>query len=141
MIAARVMIDAAGLSPEYLLIIVAAPTGVTYQHQCGGYACDQRAQEGFLVQVGEVNSAGIIYDWFWKHFQGTCMNATVWSDVLIDELAQIIAGIPCWHTDANGKDDQGFLKLDRERMEECVEAWIPVLSPYGLAILVLNNSD
>jgi hypothetical protein len=138
---ARVMIDADGLSPEYLLIIVAAPTGVVYEHQCDGTTCDQRSQEGFLVQVGEEGSPGVIYDWFWKHFRGTGMTAAGWSDLLVDELELVIAGIPCWHIDSHGRDERGFLKLDRARIDECVEAWIPVLSPYGPAILVLNNSD
>jgi hypothetical protein len=138
---AKVMIDADGSSADYLFIIVAAPTGVIYQHQCGGTACDQRSQEGFLVQVGEKESPDVIYDWFWERFHGTGANPTAWADVLVDELERLVAGVSCWHTDAQDRDSREFLKLDRMRMDECVEAWIPVLSPYGPAILVLNNSD
>lgn len=29
-----------------------APTGVVYQQQCAGVACDQREVEGFLVPLG-----------------------------------------------------------------------------------------
>jgi len=138
---ARVSIDSDG---EYLLIIVVAPTGVIYSQQCGGYGCDQRSLEGFVVQVGDEKSPGIIYDWFWKHFEGTCMNAAQWNDDNIAELEKLIAGVSCWYLDPDGRSvlgDLEYLKLDRERMDECVEAWIPVLSPYGPAILVLHNSD
>ena len=126
---------------EYLFIIVAASTGVVYEHQCAGYANLQRTQEGFLVQVGGIGSADLVSDWFWKRFEGTCMNEGAWSDLLIGELEEIVSGIPCCYRTASGREEQEFLRLDRDRIAECVEAWIPVLSPYGPAILVLNNSD
>jgi hypothetical protein len=141
MITARVTVESDG---EYLFIIVAAPTGVLYLQQCGGTACDERSQEGFLVQVGEERSAGVIYEWFWEQFQGSCMNAAGWNDKLVTELEKLIAKVSCWYLDPKGQSRLGnlqYLKLDRARMNECVEAWIPVLSPYGPAILVLNNSD
>jgi hypothetical protein len=31
--------------------------------------------------------------------------------------------------------------LDKARTAECVEAWIPVFTPYGRGILTLTNSD
>jgi hypothetical protein len=38
-------------------------------------------------------------------------------------------------------DKREFLQLDVARMHECVEAWIPVVTPYGRGILTLKNSD
>ncbi len=139
---AHVMIDADGTVADYLLLIVAAPTGVHYQHQCGGYACLQLSQEGFLVQVGAKDSAERLFQWFWKHFKGNCMNATAWKEEhLVEELGTLVSTLPCYHTNEAGEDTRHFLQLDRGRMDECVEAWIPVHSPYGPGILVLDNSD
>jgi hypothetical protein len=38
-------------------------------------------------------------------------------------------------------DERAFLDLDRSRLEELTEAWIPVRSAYGPGVLVFANSD
>jgi hypothetical protein len=138
---ATVPLDADGTSHDYLLMIVAAATGVTYTHQCGGFACLQNSMEGYLVQAGTPEDERRIYDWFQREFEGACMNASAWNPENIRILEGLISQVACWHTNITGHDSRHFLQLDQARMHECVEAWIPVHSPYGPGILVLNNSD
>lgn len=134
-------INADGMLGDYLLLIVLAPTHIYYTHQCGGYSCDQKRAEGFLVPVGVANDLERLNHWFELTFGGFCMDASVWDAKKTESLARIIAKIQCWHSDEEGNDQVHYLKLDRSRMSECIEAWIPVLSPYGAGILVLANSD
>jgi Family of unknown function (DUF6210) len=136
-----VFIDADGASEPYLLLLVLSPTNVVYAHQCGGYSCMQNSAEGFLVQIGDPGTREELYSWFQSEFDGSCMNSSVWDKSRIDALAEIVSRVSCWHTDSQGNDTRNFLVLDRGRMHQCVEAWIPVVSTYGQGIMVLKNSD
>jgi hypothetical protein len=126
-----------------LLLVVGAPTGVVYATQCAGHLNEERSMEGFLVPVGGEREAKQLFDWFWANFRGHCYPSGVrLSAEQVSELRQMVGEIPCWLT---SKDDEGtergFLELDLSRIDECVEAWIPVLSPLGAGVLTLNNSD
>jgi Family of unknown function (DUF6210) len=125
-----------------LQVIVEHPTGVVYAHQCAGYLTELMAVEGFLIPIGGPDAARRIYGWFWQAFEGTGYAPDGWTKERIDQLASLVAEIPCWLTHADGKrDERRFLELDRGRIGECVEAWIPVATPYGPGILVVENSD
>jgi len=140
----HVVLDPDGTSKPGLIVIVEARTGVTYEQQCGGYATEQRTTEGFLIPVGSPADARKIYDWFWATFKGCCYTSpgrSLWAPDTIAQLERLIGEIPCWHSTRGGADQRHYLKLNAESMDECVEAWIPVLTPYGSGILTLNNSD
>jgi hypothetical protein len=125
-----------------LLLIVKAPTGIIYAQQCGGFATIAMSTEGFLIPVGGEDEAKIIFDWFWEKFKGHCyQRQNAWTSELVTELGNLVGKIPCWFTTSNGDDQRHFLELDTSKMDECIEAWIPVNSPYGSAILTLKNSD
>ncbi len=125
-----------------MLTIVAHPTGVVYSHQCGGHSSLEQSLEGFLIPLGEPDLAQGIFDWFWREFRGHCYAPeTDWTADRITKLRDLIAEIPCWHTGESREDSRSFLQLDTVRMRECVEAWIPILTPYGPGILILKNSD
>ncbi|MEY4180616.1 MAG: hypothetical protein RLY70_4190 [Planctomycetota bacterium] len=137
-----VFLNPDGTQETGLVVIVEHGTGVRYAQQCGGIATEIRAIEGFLVPVGGPSAAKKVYQWFWKRFAGHCSTGEVeWREELIAELATLIATIPCWLTRSNGKDERHKLELNVARIDECVEAWIPVLTPYGPGILTLDNSD
>ncbi len=137
-----VFLNPDGKQEPGLVVIVEHGTGVRYAQQCGGMSTEIRAIEGFLVPVGGPSAAKKVYQWFWKRFAGHCSAGEVeWTEELTAELAALIATIPCWLTRSNGKDERHKLELDAARMDECVEAWIPVLTPYGPGILTLDNSD
>ena len=60
----------------------------------------------------------------------------------MDELAKLVRANSCWLTTPDGHDDERrFVQLDRDRIDECVEAWIPVKTVYGPGNLALRNSD
>jgi hypothetical protein len=125
-----------------LLVIVEAQTGVTYQQQCGGYIVEQCTAEGFLVPVGSQADAKKIYDWFWVTFKGHCYPSPgLWTPDTISQLRLLVGQIRCWHSTCEGKNEPHQLELDVDRMDECIEAWIPVLTPYGSGILTFGNSD
>src|SRR4051794_23152366 len=127
-----------------LNVIVEHPTGVLYGQQCAGFLTEIRTVEGFLIPVGRPDVARQLFDWFWKTFRGHCYPPVVWTEDRIKELAGLVAQVPCWLTQPEGEgktDERRFLVLDEGRLDECVEAWIPVRTPYGRGILVLENSD
>lgn len=59
---------------------------------------------------------------------------------LAEELAAIVVRIPFWY-EVDGESRRGRLELDRTRLADCVEAWVPVITPMGPGILVSDNSD
>jgi hypothetical protein len=127
-----------------LLVLVEAPTGVTYLQQCAGGLTEQRSIEGYVIPVGGHAAAQKVYDWFWSTFRGTCymtLSGSPWTPAHTAALASLVGEIPCWRTNASPEDIREFLRLDESRMHECVEAWIPVVTPYGAGILTLANSD
>jgi hypothetical protein len=128
-----------------LLVIVEAKTGVIYANQVAGKLTDCRKLEGFLIPVGAPSEAKKLYDWFWRAFHGNCYTPEQdWLPETVKALARLVAEIPCWLTFPDEDEDKTqrlFLKLDEDRMGGCVEAWIPVITPYGKGILTLGNSD
>ncbi|MGL4465767.1 MAG: DUF6210 family protein [Planctomycetia bacterium] len=66
---------------------------------------------------------------------------TDWTDRRVLVLRDLVAKIPCWRDVAGNESGCHFFELDGEPMDEFVEAWIPVRTPYGPGMLVLDNSD
>ena len=138
----HVLLDPDGTLAFGVVLIISSKTGVAYSAQCGGTSNELRTIEGFLIPVGGTDLADAIYGWFWNRFRGNCHQSNVeWNAKLMNELAEIVATIPCWKTNLDGHDERGRLKLDENRIQECIEAWIPVSTPYGNGILTLKNSD
>jgi hypothetical protein len=65
-----IFLDPDGTQPLGLIAIVAAATGVTYAHQCGGYATEIRQLEGFVVPVGDAAAAQPLHAFFAQCFHG-----------------------------------------------------------------------
>jgi Family of unknown function (DUF6210) len=125
-----------------LLLIVEAATSITYEQQCGNYAVALRRMEGFLIPLGGEREARVIYDWFATTFKGhSYAAASSWSDQTVGELQELVHRVPCWIRTSSDSDEVRSLELDMGRLDQCIEAWIPVLSPYGPGILTLDNSD
>lgn len=130
-----VLIDPTGCANDELFLIVQSPTGVTYQQQCGGLTCDQRSAEGFLIPLlGANNKAGEPFDDAFLPFGELKPEA-------IQNLADAVAKLECWLSSKTHGDTCHQLSLDASRIEDCVEAWIPVITPYGPGILISANSD
>jgi hypothetical protein len=138
----HVFLDPDGTSPRGLLLLVEAPTGVIYEQQCGGHANELMSLEGFLIPLGAQAGADTMYEWFQKTFRGQChKGGNHWNAEHTQQLQALIGRIPCWYHNKQRKDERHFLQLDMARLGDCLEAWIPVISPYGHGILTLKNSD
>jgi hypothetical protein len=62
----------------------------------------------------------------------------------VRELQQIVGDIAFWKTGpdiGSGVDERTFLELDMARLGELAEAWVPVSTAYGPAVLVFPNCD
>lgn len=141
----HVFLDPDGTTPIGLAVIVQHPTGVTYATQCNGTVTEERSCEGYLVlcpthepDAPEADLGKEMERFFYRHFRNGSW--TTWTDILAEELAAIVARIPFWY-DVDGESHRGRLELDRTRLADCVEAWVPVITPMGPGILVSDNSD
>jgi hypothetical protein len=153
---AYVSLNPDGTAPFGLAVIVHAKTGVVYANQCAGFATEIREAEGFLVPVGctdpsleddQTNIENAIDSFFKQRFRHypPPHAGEEWTPGLVDELGALIGRIVVWRT---GRDDEPteptertYLALDRSRLAELTEAWIPVVTPYGAGTLVTDNSD
>jgi hypothetical protein len=148
-----IFLDPDGSQHLGLLVIVAAPTGVIYAHQCGGYRTETRQMEGFAVPVGAPPAAHALQHFFAQRFYGWPPVGEGdteqrpdggWTGADLEQLDLLLGKIPLWKTMPDGSsedDERAFLHLDRDRLKELTEAWNPVSTLYGPGVLVFANSD
>lgn len=138
----HVFLNPDGTQEFGLFVIVEFTTGVTYSQQCAGLSNDLRTIEGFLIPIADQDSGRQVLDWFRTRFgSNSHPHGGEWPSELIVEIRTLVASIPCWFTSHDGNDQRLFLELDSDRIRECAEAWIPVITPYGRGILTFDNSD
>ncbi len=143
----HVFIDPDGtLSGSYgVLLVVKSRTGIVYHTQCGGLASKERAVEGFLIPVGSKAKAEALRLVFQPYpFFDSEANSS--PDQLMEvtrKLQSIVTTITCFYGDPSNDADYHLapLTLDLNTMDECLEAWIPVTSPFGAGFLTTLNSD
>lgn len=135
-----VFLDPMGLDSSLLALIMPASTGVTYQQQCGGTTCLQRSLEGYLVPVG-ANMNGERLSAVWHGRRGSCGFGDGLPPERQELLAERIERIGHYATGNAESNEFAQLALDRERSDELVEAWAPVITLDGPAILVWQNCD
>jgi hypothetical protein len=148
-----IFLDPDGTQDFGLVVIVAAATGVTYAHQCGGLATILCEMEGFAVPLGGPMASEPLRAFFHRRFRGNppmlsrdleSLPGAQWTPEALEELSGLVEQIAFWktHSDASGKDDEPHhLRLDRARIGELTEAWVPVSTVYGPGVLVFANSD
>src|ERR1700677_4280548 len=124
----------------WLYVVVRAQTGVFYQQQYGGTACRQGQAEGFLVPVSGPDGLCQLRDLFEGHFHQSGTWKYRWQAEETDRLRTAVAGICYWACDGETAEPHP-LQLDERQLGEADEAWIPVLTPDGPAILMWFNSD
>lgn len=148
----NVFLDPAETHPFGLAVIVLGPTGVTYENQCGGFLTETRSAEGFLVLVPSIDFdpeaseafdvEGALLTFFHREFRGNLPAPEEWSQTQLADLANIVSRIPFWVTPSGVVPAALMhLSLDRDRLAELTEAWVPVTTPYGPGILVFANCD
>jgi hypothetical protein len=126
-----------------LYVIVSTPTGVVYGHQCAGHSNEQRNMEGFLIPLGHAELADQLRKFFWKDFKGHCYPGGIkWTPERKAKLADLLSQVECELSREDGAFDvRSPLYLDEQHFDECVEAWVPVHTPYGRGVLVFANCD
>jgi hypothetical protein len=139
-------VDPDGTGEFGLLVAVEAPTGAVYWHQCAGYLCSQRHVEGFAVPLGTRQAAQELIDFFAREFKGwppPVSRKEPWNEANLAELEAVVTKIPYWHCEPENRreDRSGPLRLDRSRVDEITEAWVPVVTLDGPGILMFENSD
>lgn len=112
--------------PRQVVILVEHPTGVIYQAQAGGYACLHPEAEGY-IQFTDILSRNL-EERFDDGYGGHCYNGITKADAdMVDDLL-----------------DRYFLKewrVDREKLKEAYEAWIPLKRGREKGYLCWENSD
>lgn len=138
---AYVFLDPDGTQGAGIVVIVQTPTGVVYASQVGGMRNEERAVEGFAIPNFHPSHLEALTAFF-DRYHGSPPDGLEcpWPASHIDELAQIISCVPLWHT-SREHDTPAVLTLDRDRLEELTEGWIPVDTAYGPGILTHQNSD
>ncbi len=107
----KVEIELGELTGAYC--IVGHPTGVEYGLQCGGLGCLYNRQEGFLLPLED--SASLV-QWLDYHFAGGKYVGHCYSGIDQDDADYIETQLR-----SSGIE---WLVVDRERLENSVEAWI-----------------
>ena len=120
------------------MLLVERPTGIVYEQQCGGHLNEVRSAEGFLVPVGDAMTAAPLRAWFASKFRGNPERER-WNVEDEDQLDQLLHAVREWPIDR--REGPWPLALDRTRLAELTEAWVPVTSEYGPAVLLFRNSD
>ncbi|WBP92122.1 DUF6210 family protein [Kitasatospora cathayae] len=137
----HVYLDPDGCGVGWMFVIVAAPTGVVYQNQCGGHACAQYEQEGYLVPLYGADLDEEMKEIFVGELNGWGVRGTEWTP---EVLARLRAAVDSLGIYGSGREDDLYppsLILDESRLAEAAEAWIPVVTPDGPGVLVWENSD
>lgn len=122
-------------SEYWLMLVVSKETGVIYLNQIGGVYCNEGAIEGYGVLVPYPHVAKELYEVFNGGTSRT-LEEVVSSLGFIkgDDRIRIV-----WLGD--DINDPFHLQVDHDRKDELQEAWVPVKTPFGLGILMWNNSD
>ena len=134
-----------------MVAVIAAPTGVVYQHQCAGVACEVRQIEGYLVPLGglkfEADAGPINPAEFTAPFHSgeSCVCGISGAALSADRLSwlrSLVASVTFWDIAPDGEvTSRSRLRLDESRLRELAEAWVPVVTPAGSGILMWNNCD
>jgi hypothetical protein len=137
-----VVLDPDGTHDLGSMLIVESQTSIIYEHQCGGTRNEIRRTEGYLVDVGPSWSCKRLCEWFRKSHPGGLFDATD-DELFREKLSAIVSDIKVWVEAEGARFDvvPHSLELDESRLDELIEAWIPVTCPLGSAILIHKNRD
>jgi uncharacterized protein DUF6210 len=133
------------LGDEWIYVIVEAPTGIMYGQQYGGTAGLESWAEGYLVPVSSADSLAELMDIFERALRGRgAAWPFEWPSDLLERLRQVVNRTWYWPAGSTAElsaETRARLVLDESRMRILDEAWVPVRTPDGPAVLVWLNSD
>lgn len=143
--------------PKFLGVIIDAPTGVVYHHQCGGTDCNQRSLEGYFVPVSrrelddndlvsadrfalDTDLLKAVFHDTYPHDDDACVWGGSTGELPPEQLLRL-AGLVALLCYRDADYQARGIELDRSRLDHGCEAWVPVLTPDGRGTLVWNNCD
>lgn len=132
---------------DWLLLVVSAPTGVTSEQQYGGYLCNQAKVEGFLVPVCQPQILTRLRQTFADPRLGGrgILGTQGWPEEEVQNFLRnvesIVRGIGYRTTSDDPPTEEPVVALDRARLDELDEAWVPVRTPDGPGYVAWVNSD
>ncbi|MEU9989585.1 DUF6210 family protein [Streptomyces sp. NPDC048045] len=132
--------DGTGMDQGWVFVVVAAPTGVVYQVQGGGFRCVRYEQEGYLIPLLGRGLDEELKEIFVGELKGRGSRGLDWPPDLLARLGKAVA----FHVYGSANRDDPFpapLALDGTRLAGIDEAWVPVVTPDGPGVLVWENSD
>jgi len=144
-----VFVDPDGTAPPWIAVAVRHQTGVIYGSQCAGVATEERRIEGFLVPLGgwkyEPDSGRIDLDHLTDVFHegDSCKYGWTGRNLpgeRLQRLSVLVGEIPYWRCGFE-RSDRFAIHLDKNRIDEIAEAWIPVETPDGPGTLLYKNCD
>jgi len=120
-------------------LILPLATGVSFSNQVGGHACNHPEAEGLFIPLDD-GCEQATRKALAHHFTGS------WHSLSDEDVAVI--------DDALQRGNLGFIRVDRARLDDSVEAWVhvildmkaaPLLSGFdpesNRAVLTWENSD
>lgn len=142
-----VIVGFQGCCEDWLVILVAAPTGVAYRHQTGGVACDHPVLEGYMVPAWgshpdllHESCAAALRAVF--HPKNACDYGHVGYNLpkdRLDHLRKLVENIE--YHDEDFEPKRGVI-VDDTRLDQIREAWVPVLLSSGeRGFLAWENCD
>ena len=132
----RILIDPDGTADPGLLVLIEAPTGIVYQAQVGGHYTENREGEGFLVPVGSEKQSISLRKFFLDTFRSWPPSPSdptaakkEWTSEQLAALEQLVSKVRIWRPGGGREYRPQNLALDRSRLENLTESWVPVLTP------------
>lgn len=145
-----VYLDPDGTLPDWVVIIVRHETGVVYGIQCAGVATEQRFIEGYLVPAGgskyDIDEGTIGVGPFVEvfHESGACQWSWTGQSLPPERqafLGKLVESIPFWGCALDRDDHKHRIQIDKARIDEVAEGWIPIQTPDGPGVLLFKNCD
>ncbi|MGW4649732.1 DUF6210 family protein [Kitasatospora sp. NPDC004289] len=125
---------------DWLCLVVEADTRVVYHQQYGGTTNRQGQVEGFLVPLAGAPQLAALRALFERDLRGAGAADHRWTAEQRLRLGAAVSALRYWTSDG-AVDHPHPLRLDDSRAAETDEAWVPVLTPDGPAVLLWSNSD
>jgi hypothetical protein len=98
--------------------------------------------EGFLVPVHSPAARAMLDDVFVRDLKGTGLwgGQRAPSPEIVERVAKAVSLVRYWEANPDAAEPRS-LELDRDRLKEIDEAWLPVRTPDGPGVLIWPNSD
>ena len=96
------------------MLIVQAPTGIRYEVQMAGLACDHRAVEGFVLTLGQ----------YAQDFDDCGYGCAFIRDSAQEKLAD---ALDAYFSRVSPANPNISFRIDRDRLSELEEGWWPVI--------------